>query len=108
ATRARLAEALTPSPSQAAGATGTERTLVVTTARKPGAGIEITIAPSADRGVKPTGVGVPPASESDANGESRRADGATGGTILARRLISIQGERADDEAGAYVIRLAGS
>jgi signal transduction histidine kinase len=109
ADRARLAEALTLFASEAASATGTEKPLVVTTTRQPGAGVEITIAPNAEVTEPVTAVGAKPAARdaSDANGESGRTDRVAGGIILARRLISIQGGIADDRAGAYVIRLAG-
>lgn len=96
ADRARLAEALTLFASEAAVATGTANPLVVTTARQPGGGIEVTIAPNAK------------ADAPHANGEGGRQDRPTGGIILAQRLVSIQGGTAEDDAGAYVIRLAGS
>lgn len=84
ADRARLAEALTLFATQAAGATGADTPLTVTTARPPGAGVEITIRPNA--GVNDAG----------------------GGTILAQRLISVQGGAATEGPEAYIVRLGGS
>jgi signal transduction histidine kinase len=78
--RARLAEALTLLATQAAGTTGADRPLVVTTTRRPGAGVEVTIAPN---------------------------DPATAGRdILARRLIAAQGGSIADDADGFVVRLA--
>ena len=107
ADRARLAEALTLFASEAAAATGTEKPLVVTTVRRPGAGVEITIAPNAGADANGAAARDEPAAAPDANGETGRIDRPAGGIILARRLISIQGGTADDSTGAYVIRLAG-
>jgi signal transduction histidine kinase len=107
ADRARLAEALTLFTSDAAAATGAERPLVVTTTRRPGVGIEISIAPNATRAPTVASVDPTPADEQDANGVSRDPDVSAGGIILARRLISIQGGSTADDAGAYLIRLAG-
>ncbi|HEY5416961.1 MAG TPA: hypothetical protein VIK41_19110 [Gemmatimonadaceae bacterium] len=107
ADRARLAEALTLFTSDAAAATGAERPLMVTTTRRPGVGIEISIAPSATQAPAVAPVGPTPADEQDANGVSRDPDVSVGGIILARRLISIQGGSIADDAGAYLIRLAG-
>jgi signal transduction histidine kinase len=108
ADRARLAEALTLFTSDAAAATGAERPLVVATARRPGVGIEISIAPNANAAPKVATTGPTPADEPDATGVSRDPDGSVGGIMLARRLISIQGGSTADDAGAYLIRLAGS
>jgi len=107
ADRARLAEALTLFTSDAAAATGAERPLVVTTTRRPGVGIEISIAPNATQAPTVASVDPTPADEQDANGVSRDPDVSAGGIILARRLISIQGGSTADDAGAYLIRLAG-
>jgi signal transduction histidine kinase len=108
ADRARLAEALTLFASEAAAATGAEKPLVVTTTRQPGAGVGITIAPNAEAPGDKSAADVSRAAAPDANGEAGRQDRPAGGTILARRLISIQGGSTTDDAGAYVIRLAGS
>lgn len=97
--RARLAEALALFASEAAAATGTERPLVVTTTRRSGAGVDVTIAPN---------VGAAPADVKDGNGESGGPNRPVGGIILARRLISIQGGSTADDAGSYLIRLPGS
>ena len=48
-----------------------------------------------------------PAAVPAADAEAGRRDRPPGGVILARRLIAIQGGTANDNAGAYVIRLAG-
>ena len=108
ADRARLAEALTLFASEAAAATGSEKPLVVTTARQPGAGVEITIAPNAEATEKGAAAGNDAVAAPGANGEAGRQDRPAGGIILARRLISIQSGTTDESAGAYVIRLAGS
>ena len=109
ADRARLAEALSLFASEAAAATGSGQPLVVTTTRRPGAGVEITIAPNAEAGDhSKAAAGDEPAADQGANGEARRQDRPAGGVILARRLISIQGGSTADEAGAYLIRLRDS
>jgi signal transduction histidine kinase len=108
ADRARLAEALTLFTSDAAAATGSERPLVVTTTRRPGVGVEISIAPNASAAANGASAGTTPAAEQRANGASRDPDGSVGGIMLARRLISVQGGSIADDAGAYLIRLAGS
>jgi len=79
----------------------------VTTTRRPGVGIEISIAPNATQARTVASVDPTPADEQDANGVSRDPDVSVGGIILARRLISIQGGSTADDAGAYLIRLAG-
>lgn len=107
ADRARLAEALTLFASDAAAATGTEKPLVVTTARRAEAGVEITIAPNGKSDATEAAANDESAAAPGANGEAARQDRAAGGIILARRLISIQGGTVDASAGAYVIRLAG-
>jgi signal transduction histidine kinase len=79
ADRARLAEALTLLATQAAGATGPDRPLVVTTTRRPGEGVEVTIAPD---------------------------DPATPGRdVLARRLIAAQGGSMADNGKGLAVRL---
>ena len=109
ADRARLAEALSLFASEAAAATGSGQPLVVTTTRRPGAGVEITIAPNAEAGDhSKAAAGDEPAADQGANGGARREDHPAGGVILARRLISIQGGSTADEAGAYLIRLRES
>ena len=83
ADRARLAEALTLVASQAAGVTGPDKPLVVTTVRRPEAGVEIVITPTAN-------------------------DPSSGGIALAQRLISAQGGSVGESPDAYVVRLGGS
>ena len=107
ADRARLAEALTLFASEAAAATGIERPLVVTTNRRPGSGVAITIAPNAEVADDGAAADSSPAAAKLANGDAGPQDHSAGGIILARRLISIQGGRADDQTGAYVINLPG-
>ena len=77
ADRARLAEALTLLTSQASGATGPDKPMVVTTSRRPGQGVEISVAPN---------------------------DAGSAG-ILARRLIEAQGGATLIDGGGYVVRL---
>jgi signal transduction histidine kinase len=107
ADRARLAEALTLFASEAADTTGTEKPMVVTTTRQPGAGVEITIGPNVVADAKVAATDSSPAAAPDAAAEAGRQNRPPGGVILARRLIAIQGGTADDTADAYVIRLAG-
>jgi signal transduction histidine kinase len=88
ADRARLAEALTLLAVEAASVAGPERSLTIATARDAGA-VSITLAP------------VPRPAESP---DGRRDPGAT---ILARRLIAVQGGSADETASGLVVRLGG-
>src|SRR5262249_43038135 len=109
ADRARLAEALTLFASHAASVTAPDRPLVITTARRPDHGIEIAIAPNADAVVtSPAATGTTGTTPTTDDETARAAEARVGGTILAERLISVQGGSTEKGADAYTILLAGS
>ena len=93
ADRARLAEALTLLAVEAAAAAGPEQPLAITTARA-ASGVSITLATPGR-----------PASERDDSANGHHDPGAT---ILARRLIAVQGGSADETPAGLVVRLGGT
>jgi len=92
ADRARLAEALTLLAVEAAGVAGPEQPLAITTARD-ASGVLVTLSPTG---------GSPSGGDGSANGHHD-----PGATILARRLIAVQGGSADETPAGLVVRLAG-
>jgi len=92
ADRARLAEALTLLAVEAAGVAGPEQPLAITTARD-ASGVLVTLSPTG---------GSPFGGDGSANGHHD-----PGATILARRLIAVQGGSADETPAGLVVRLAG-
>ena len=106
--RARLAEALTLLAVEAAGVTGPNQPLTITTARE-GNGACVTLTPASRVDASTTGgVEAAPATTA-ASGRvelpDRRPDPAV--AILARRLIAVQGGSTDETASGYVVRLGG-
>jgi signal transduction histidine kinase len=97
ADRARLAEALTLLAVEAATSAGPDNPLAIGTARDAG-GVSITLTPV----VRSTSNGIGSAPKSDESVDARRDPGAT---ILARRLIGVQGGSADETPAGLVVRL---
>ena len=106
ADRARLAEALTLLAVEAAAVAGPDHPLTITTARD-GSGVSITLAPvtriGPEAGSAPPGDRTAPASDESLDGR-----GDPGATILARRLITVQGGSVDEAASGLVVRLGGN
>lgn len=92
ADRARLAEALTLLAVEAAAVAGPEHPLAITTARD-ASGVSVTLSPTSGS-----------ASEGDDSANGHHDPGAT---ILARRLIAVQGGSADETPAGLVVRLGG-
>ena len=108
ADRARLAEALTLLAVEAAAVAGPDHPLTIATARD-GGGVSITLAPVNGAATEASAApSAPPgdrtAPASDESPDGRRDPGAT---ILARRLIAVQGGSADETASGLVVRLGG-
>jgi signal transduction histidine kinase len=102
ADRARLAEALTLVAVEAGAVAGPDHPLEITTARD-GAGVSITLAPGVrtDRDVSPAKSAAPEPNE------PAEGTGDPGATILARRLITVQGGSVNETAAGVVVRLGG-
>lgn len=102
ADRARLAEALTLLAVEAAAIAGPDEPLAITTARE-AAGVSITLSPIArtDRDRSAANPATPGPNELS---DGRRDPGAT---ILARRLITVQGGSADETTAGVIVRLGG-
>ena len=99
ADRARLAEALTLLAMEAATAAGPEHPLAIGTARE-AAGVSISLTPVARRPSDVTASGPAPGEPADGHHDP-------GSTILARRLIAVQGGSADETPAGMIVRLGG-
>ena len=93
ADRARLAEALTLLAVESADVAGPHHPLAITTARD-ASGVSITLSPAGG-----AASGAP---------DSAHGDHDPGATILARRLIAVQGGSADETPAGLVVRLGGT
>ena len=109
ADRARLAEALTLLAVETAAVAGPEDPLTIATARV-GSGVSITLAPALRTSPEAGGAGSMPARDRPARDSAELPEERhdSGATVLARRLIAVQGGSADETASGLVVRLGGT
>jgi hypothetical protein len=109
ADRARLAEALTLLAVETAAGAGPEHPLTIATARV-GSGVSITLAPVTRTSPEAGGAGNAPSRARTAPDSTELPEGRhdSGATVLARRLIAVQGGSADETASGLVVRLGGT